>query len=190
VIDGLNRFVLSAVGLLLAVVGGLGLAASDGAFDDLHPPARIYRDAREAIRDHPDIWFAVVLSVGGLVLLLSLWWLSRQFASRPGGPHLSTVVLHADRRGRTTLEPVGLARALGHDLETVHGVRKAKVRVRAIGQEAAMRVRLTVDRGVDPDEVLEHAEPALHRAAQTVEAAAIDARIRIDFAGRDESRVV
>jgi hypothetical protein len=99
-------------------------------------------------------------------------------------------VLAADRRGRTTLEPVAVAKAMAHDLETVDAVRKAAVRIRSMGQEPAMRVRLTVDRAADPDRVLDQVEPVLQRGAQSLSASGVDARIRIDFAGRDESRVV
>lgn len=189
-IDGLNRFVLLLLGLLLAAAGALGLAARAGTFDDADSPATIYGDVHDEVVADPGLWFIVVLGVSGLVLVLALVWLSRQFTSRPGGPHLSTVVLEAGRRGRTTLEPVGLARAIAQDLETADGVRKAKVRIRSTGQEPAMWVRLTVDRTADPDELLERAEPAMQRAARSLEVPGVDARIRIDFAGRNESRVV
>lgn len=189
-IDGLNRFLLLVLGLVLAGAGALGLAAGEGAFDDLDSPATVYDDVRDEVVADADLWYAVVLGVSGLVLVLMLVWLFRQFASRPGGPHLSTVVVAAGRQGRTTLEPVSVAKAMAHDLETVDGVRKAAVRIRSMGQEPAMRVRLTVDRAVDPDRVLDQVEPVLQRGAQTLEAIDVDARIRIDFAGRDESRVV
>lgn len=189
-IDGVNRFLLLLLGLVLATAGGLGLAAGEGAFDDLDSPGSVYDDARAEIVDDPDLWYAVILGVSGLVLLLSLVWSYRQFASRPGGPHLSTVVLHADRRGRTTLEPARLARAIAADLETVDGVRDAKVHILSTGHEPTMRARLDVDRSVDPDALLERTEPALERAAQSFDAQRVIVRIRIDFAGRDTPRVV
>lgn len=188
-VDGINRLILLLLGLALAALGALGLAAGEGQLDGLKSPATIYDDARAEVLADPDLWYAVVLGASGLVLVLALVWLLRQFASRPGGPHLSTVALEAGRRGRTTLEPVGLARAIARDFETVDGVRKAKVRIRSTGHEPAMRVRLTVDRAVDPDELLNDIEPVYHRAAQSLEAPDVDARTRIDFAGRDESRV-
>lgn len=189
-IDGLNRVLLLLVGLTLAAAGALGLALNQDAIDDVDSPATVYEDVRDEAVGDPDLWYAGVLGVSGLVLVLAVVWFVRQFASRPGGPHLSTVVLAADRRGRTTLEPVSLARAIAHDLETVDGVRNAAVRIRSMGQEPTMRVRLTVDRTADPDRVLGDVEPVLQRGAQSLEASDVDARIRIDFAGRDESRVV
>ncbi|MCO8128344.1 alkaline shock response membrane anchor protein AmaP [Acidimicrobiia bacterium EGI L10123] len=189
-IDGFNRFLLLLLGLVLAGAGALGLAAGEGAFDDLDSPATLYDDARAEVVADPDLWYAVVLGVSGLVLAFALLWLFKQFASRPGGPHLSTVTVAADRRGRTTLEPVAVAQAMENDLETVDGVRSARVRIRSMGQEPAMRVRLTVDRAADPDRVLGDAEHALQRGAQSLSASDVAARIRIDFAGRDESRVV
>lgn len=188
-IDGLNRFLLLLLGLVLAAAGGLGLAANQGAFDDLHSPARVYDDARAEVLADPDLWYAVVLGVSGLVLVLALVWLIRQFASRPGVPHLSTVVLHADRRGRTTFEPSRLAQAIAGDLETVDGVRKASVRILSTGREPVMRLRLDVERDADPDQLLERIKPVLRRAAESLDASDVDARIRIDFAGRDTSRV-
>lgn len=189
-IDGLNRVLLLIIGLVLAAAGALGLAAGQGAFDDLDSPSTVYDDARGEVIADPDLWYAVVLGASGLVLVLALLWLFRQFASRPGGPHLSTVLLDASRRGRTTLEPVGVAKAMADDLETVDGVRKASVRLRSLGAAPETRVRLTVDRMVDPDLLLEHVEPVLRRGAQTLDVEDLDAQIRIDFAGRDESRVV
>jgi hypothetical protein len=190
VIDGLNRFLLLVIGLLLAAAGAFGLAARRGRIDDLDSPATVYEDGRREVLADPDLWYAIVLGVSGLVLVLALLWLIRQFTSRPGGPHLSTVLLHADRRGRTTLEPVGVAKAMAHDLETVDGVRKASVRLRSLGPTPETRVRLTVDRMADPDLLLERVEPVLRRGAQTLDVDDLDAVIRIDFAGRDESRVV
>jgi len=190
VIDGLNRFLLLLLGLVAAAAGAAGLAAGQGSFDELNSPATIYDDARAEVLANPDRWYAIVLAVSGVVLVLALVWLFRQLTSRPGGPHLSTVVVHADRRGRTTLESVGLAKAIAGDLETVDGVRRAKVRIRSTGTEPHMRVRLTVDRGLDPDQLLERVEPVLGRAAQSLEASDVDAPIRIDFASRDETRVV
>lgn len=189
-IDGLNRLLLLVLGLVFAVAGGLGLAAGEGAFDDLESPGSVYDDARTEVIADPDLWYAVVVGVSGLVLILALVWSYRQFASRPGGPHLSTVVLHADRRGRTTLEPVRLARAIAADLETIDGVRAARVRIISSGHAPTLRARLEVDRSADPDAVLERTEPVLERAAQSVDAQRVVARIRIDFAGRDTSRVV
>lgn len=188
-VDGVNRLLLLLLGLALAALGGLGLAAGAGWFEELDSPATIYDDARAQVLDDPDLWYAVVLGASGGVLVLALVWLLRQLASRPGGPHLSTVVLEAGRRGRTTLEPVKLARAIARDLETVDGVRRAKVRIRSTGHEPAVRVRLTTDRAVDPDELLANIEPVFQRAAQSLEATDVEARTRIDFAGRDESRV-
>lgn len=187
-IDGFNRFLLLLLGLLLAIAGGLGLAAGEGMVD-VDAPATVYADVRSEILSDPDLWWAVVLGVAGLVLVLALVWAYRQLASRPGDPHLSTVVVHADRRGRTTLEPVRLAQAIAADLRTIDGVRKAKVRIQSIGSEPCMRARLEVDRLVDPDELLQRTEPALERAASSLDASTVDARIRIDFAGRDGSRV-
>ncbi|HSP02656.1 MAG TPA: hypothetical protein VLR27_04100 [Acidimicrobiales bacterium] len=189
-IDGLNRFLLLVLGLLLAAAGALGLAAGEGTFDDLDSPATVYGDVRAEVVADPDLWYAVALGVSGLVLVLALVWLFRQLASRPSGPHLSTTVVAAGRRGRTTLEPVAVAKAMAHDLETVDGVRSAAVRIRSLGQEPTMRVRLTVDRDADPDRLLEDVEPALQRGAQSLDAQDVEARIRLDFAGRDESRVV
>lgn len=189
-IDGFNRVALLVIGLALAAAGALGLAAGQGVFDGLDSPATIYRDARDQVLAEPDRWYAAVLGVSGVVLVLALVWLVRQFASRPGDPHVSTVVLAADRRGRTTLKPVAVAKAIAGDLETVDGVRTASVRISSLGEEPAMRVRLSVDRAADPDRVLEQVEPALQRGARSLGASEVDARIRIDFAGRDESRVV
>lgn len=189
-IDGVNRFVLLLLGLVLAAAGGLGLAAGEGAFDDLDSPREVYDDARQEVVGDPDLWYAIVLAVSGLVLVLALVWLIRQFTSRPGGPHLSTVVVHADRRGRTTLEPARLAQAIAADLETIDGVRKAKVRLLPSAHEPTIRARVEVDRSVDPDALLERTEPVLERAARTFDAQQVNARIRIDFAGRDTSRVV
>lgn len=189
-IDGFNRFLLLVLGLVSAAAGGLGLAAGEGAFDDLDRPATVYDDVRREIVDDPDLWFGVILGATTLVLVLALVWAYRQFRSRPGDPHLSTVVVDAGRRGRTTLEPVRLAQAIAGDLETIAGVRNAKVRILSTGKEPSMRARLEVDRLVDPDELLERTEAVLQRAARSFDAATVDARIRIDFADRRAARVV
>lgn len=189
-IDGFNRFMLLIVGLALAAAGGLGLAAGEGMFDDLDSPATVYDDMRREVVDDPDLWFGVALGASTLLLVLALVWAFRQFTSRPGDPHLSTVVVDAGRRGRTTLEPVRLAKAIAGDLETIDGVRNAKVRIISTGREPSMRARLEIDRLVDPDELLKRTEPVLERAAHSFDAATVDARIRMDFADRRAARVV
>ncbi|MCD9623957.1 alkaline shock response membrane anchor protein AmaP [Rhabdothermincola salaria] len=189
-IDGTNRVLLLLFGLVLAAAGGLGLALNQGLLDDVDQPRSIYADVRDELVADPDLWFAVILGASVVVMVLALVWASRQFTSRPGPPHLSTVVLHADRRGRTTLEPAGLAQAIAGDIGTVDGVRKARVRIVAMGREPSMHVRLDVHRAVDPDALLRRLEPALDRAAESLGVDAVEARVRIDFAGRDTARVV
>mgnify|MGYP001164665912 CR=1 FL=1 len=188
-IDHVNRAALLIIGVLLAAAGSLGLAAGEGEIDGLDAPAALYEDARrEAVADS-NLWFAVTVGVAAVVLVLALFWMVRQFTSRPGA-HLSTVVVAAGRRGRTTLEPAPLARAIAGDLETIDGVRRAKVRIESLGEVPSVRARLEVDGHVDPDDLLARAEPALQRAARSVDAATVDARLRIDFADHRVARVV
>lgn len=189
-IDGVNRIVLLCTGAGLAAAGGFGLAANQGAIDDLRSPSRIYTDVRDEVVAEPDLWFAVVVGAGALVFGLALFWLVRQFTSRPGGPHLGTEVLDAGRRGRTSFEPVGLARAVARDFEAQRAVRDAKVRLLAVGEEPRLHARLVVDRDADADDVLARTAPVLERAASSLGARRVDARIRIDFASRTGARVV
>ncbi|MDZ7676630.1 MAG: hypothetical protein U5K30_16370 [Acidimicrobiales bacterium] len=188
-VDGANRMLLLLLGLCLAAAGGLGVAANQGAFDDLRQPSRIYEDVRQELVDEPDLWFAVVIGAAAVVVVLTLLWLIRQFTSRPGGPHLSTEVLAAGRRGRTTLEPAKLAEAIEDDFEEQPAVRDAVVRLLETGQEPRLRARLEIDRDADPEEVLARCETVLTRAAQSLGSESVDAHIRLDFATRVGARV-
>lgn len=188
-VDRVNRIVLLLIGGIVAGLGGAVLATRAGWLD-LDEPSTIYRDLEREILSAERVALVITLVACSVVAVIAAVWLWRQFASRPGGPHLSTMVMANDRRGATTIEPVELARAIANDLETVSGVHKATVRMLELGSTPSMAVRLGLDRSVDPDQVLADIEPAVDRGRAVLDADRMTTRIRLDLDRRDGARVV
>lgn len=123
-----NRAILTLIGLLLVIGGGLGVAVSYGAFG-------VSRGKRPVLT--PDVrdfghrnggWFWPVIAIAAVILaLLALRWLLAQLGTDrvrelslsppPGGG------------GSTTLQAGALTSALTDEVESYHGVRHASARL-------------------------------------------------------------
>lgn len=136
-VNGVNRTVLTLLGLLLLAASGLGLALSFGAFGDGDRPV-LPQPMRDFAKDQPWFWWAVA-AVCLLLALLGLRWLLAQLRTdRIGRLELTT----DDREGLTTVHASALAEAIETEAESLRGVAGASAHVLDRG---GRRVTLAVD---------------------------------------------
>jgi hypothetical protein len=124
-VNGVNRTVLTVIGLVLLAAGGLGLAYRFGAFGDGEHPL-LPQGMRDFAQDQPWFWWAIA---GGclLISLLALRWLLAQLhTDRVGRLDLTT----DDRDGLTTLHAGALTEAVESETEQLRGVVGASAHLR------------------------------------------------------------
>ncbi|CCH89259.1 conserved exported protein of unknown function [Modestobacter italicus] len=149
-VNGVNRTLLTSLGVLLLVSGGLGLAYSFGAFGDGQHPL-VPQGMRDLAADQPWFWWAVA-AVCLLIALLALSWLLAQLRTdRVGEVDLTT----DDRDGLTTLHGGALTEAVETETEQLRGVVGASAHLR---DRRGQRLALSVD-------LAEYADIAEVRAA-------------------------
>jgi len=142
--DQVNRRILTILGLLLLIVGGLGMAYSLGAFgkDRAKEPV-LTDDVRSFVADQQRWFWPVVAAVAVLLALLCLRWLYFQLKPRPSMGDFTFG--SGEDRGQTVVQSAAVERAVVSDLEAEPGVRKAGARLRQHADP------LTVDAWVDYD---------------------------------------
>ena len=162
-VNGVNRTVITLLGLVLLAAAGLGLAYSFGAFGDGEHPL-VPQEMRDFAQDQPWLWWAVA---GGclLIALLALRWLLAQLhTDRVSRLDLTT----DDRDGLTTLHAGALTDAVETETEQLRGVVGASAHLR---DRRGRRLVLNVDlaeyadiaevRSAVEDRVIAHARQAV-----------------------------
>jgi hypothetical protein len=162
-VNGLNRTLLTLLGLLLLAAGGLGLAYSFGAFGDgAHP--LVPRGMRDYAQDQGWFWWAVA-GACLVVALLALGWLLAQLRTdRLGRLDLTT----DDRDGLTTLHGSALIEAVRTETEKLRGVVGASAQLRdrggrrlVLGVDLAEYADIAEVRSTVEDRVVHHARQAI-----------------------------
>ena len=161
-VDTANRTVLTLLGLLLLGGGGVGLAASFGAFGD--PPPVLPAPARRFEDDQPWFWWALA-GVCLLIALLALRWLLAQLRT----DRLSRLDLtRDDREGRTVVHAGALTDAVEEEAKALRGVAGASARLLedharklTVAVELADYADVAEVRRVIEDRVVAHARQAV-----------------------------
>ncbi len=188
-VDRVNRVVLFLVGSLFAIAGGVGLAAANEQVD-LDEPRRLYRQAVDDVVDQPAAWATGALAGLAILAVLSLVWAWRQIVARADGPPLGTVDVEDTPLGRTTVEPVAVARALAQDLESVDGVTGAKVRVLTVAPQPHIVASVDLDAQASPDAVRAGVEEPIARACRALVVPAMTVDLRLNPSGTQPPRVL
>lgn len=188
-VDRVNRVVLFLIGLLLAAAGGVGLAAANGQLD-LDEPGQLYREAVDDVVDQRVAWATGALTALAILAILGLVWAWRQMAARADGPALGTVNVHDTPMGRTTVEPVAVARALARDLETVDGVTGAKVRVLEVQPQPHIVASVDLDAKATPAAVRAGVEEPIARACQVLAVPEMAVDLRLNPSDTQPPRVL
>lgn len=162
-VNGLNRSLLTLLGLLLLAAGGLGLAYSFGAFGDGQHPL-VPEGMRAFAADQPWSWWAVA-GVCLLIALLALVWLLAQLRTdRVGSVDLTT----DDRDGLTTLNGGAFTDAVETETKQLRGVVGASAHLRdrrgrrlLLGVDLAEYADIAEVRSAVEDRVITHARQAI-----------------------------
>lgn len=139
--DRRNRIGLTLVGLILAGVGGYGLARGWGAFGDQAASEALLPEPWRRVVDRNQVLFwsgAAVVSL--LIAWVGLRWLRAQLAAST--PRTIDLTEHGDG-GTTVIVPAGAAQALASDVEQYGGVASASARL--TGDKEAPEVDLRID---------------------------------------------
>jgi len=188
VIDRVNRVALGLIGAVMAAAGVIGLLARRRAID-LAEPGTLYRRVHRNVVDHPETWKWSAIAGGTVLALASLLWVWRQIRPRGDG-RISTTVLTRSQRGKTSVEPVAVARAVAKDLERVPGVTGAKVRMVTMTTRPQLVALVSIRDDADPHRVREGAELPYFRLCQALAVDAVDVDLRLRPTDELAARVI
>jgi hypothetical protein len=188
VLDRVNRIALGVIGALMLAAGITGILAANGSIT-LDPPGTIYRRLARNVVDNPTVWQWAVIGVGALLAIACLLWVWRQVRPRDDG-RIGTTVVARTGRGKTSLEPVAVARAAAKDLRLVPGVTGAKVRMVSLDARPQVVASLSILDDADPDAVRAAAEAPFARLCTALQVDGIDVDLRLRPTDQVSARVV
>jgi hypothetical protein len=174
--DGMG---VTLIGLLLLAGGGYGAARGFGAFGDEAADDPVITDAARSFVDRNEQWLwpaAAALAV--LVAYVGWRWLRRQLV----GTRVTRLDLSERAGGPTFVQTAPAAAALGRDVESYPGVRRASARFLRDGSRPALTLTVEVDDDAEVTTVNRRIdEEAFPRFRQALEVDDVDARVRYRF---------
>ncbi|GAC1328662.1 MAG: hypothetical protein NVSMB13_15890 [Mycobacteriales bacterium] len=187
-VDRLNRSVLTLIGLLLLVGGGLGLARSYNAFG--REPATRHVISPQEYRwvAHNAGWFwPAVAVVSVLLALFGLRWAVAQVRTN----RLAELELESGNpTGSTRLSTSAVGKAVSDEIAAYDGVSRSSARFVVTADDPHLQVNVSLDDGADVNAVRQRIEQqAVAHARQAVGEPALPVRValRVD-AALSESR--
>ena len=173
-----NRTVLTAVGLLLFVIGAVALVRGLGVFP------QVFGDPHATVVDRParafagrHLWFWVALAAATFaVAVAALCWLAAQLRRR------TERALRWEteaRDGVTTLSARALGDALGDDLRADPYVRRSHARLTGGPECPRLHLDVTVAPDADPVATRDGIRQALRRLRHAVDAESLPAVVHI-----------
>jgi hypothetical protein len=189
--DRRNRLILTALGLLLAVGGGLAACLGAGVFGT----ARSDRDVFDATLIHwwnEGGWksFAVVTVIGAVAVVLGALLAFSQLHRNDGRQRTPTVIFPPTPggRGETILRAPALSHHLQADLETIADVHNATVGLFGRYPNIEMRAVLAVDDNIDLERLPAQVDAVLARMQTTTATRPDPVQITIRFKPADHQR--
>lgn len=184
---GLERGVVSVVGVFAIAVGVAGLLVSTGVLGAF----RAKRPLADPIgvrwlHDNSAVALPVAIAVGVVLFLLGLWIAAR--AMKPE-PRPGLVLEHGDNG--LTVTSAALAEAVRTDAERITGVSRVRVRTAGSVQRPSLRLTLSLQEGADVRGVWEEFDgKVLSRARESLGTDTLPTaiRLRLDRAPRQRVR--
>ncbi|ADD43992.1 hypothetical protein [Stackebrandtia nassauensis] len=164
--DGANRALWIIVGLVLAAVGGLGVAAHSGRLRFADPDDPLLSGAVIDLWHRGDPWnLAVVIVLGLLLVIVGIVLFGREFRRR--GTSRIDDLSHPGERGDTVVRAAALINCLERDVATGRGI--VKVSATITGHTDSPRVWLWVGLapGATVTQAREHVDESLRRFTTT-----------------------
>ncbi len=192
-IDRRNRAVLSLLGLLLLIGGGLSAALGAGAFGT----ARSNRDVFDATLVgwwNEGGWesFAVVTAIGVVALFIG-GWLALGQLHRNDGRHRTPTVTFAspgNARGETTLHSPAISHTAEKALEAIPDVHAAQVGLFGSYPSIELRAVLQVGDDVDLEGLPQRVDEILSRLNDTIGVRPDPVQIALQFKETERQRQV
>jgi hypothetical protein len=189
--DRRNRAILSAIGLLLVVGGGLSACLGAGVFGDRRSRRFVF-DATLRRWWNEGGWesFAVVGVIGLALFVLGLLLAAGQMQRNDGRERTPMVTFPPSDgvRGETTLRTPALAHILETDLENIPDVKGAMVRLFGRYPQIEMRTVLEVGDGIDLDGLPARVDEVVERMKTTAGVAPDPVQVTIRFKAADRER--
>lgn len=186
--DRRNRIRLLLVGLVLAGLGGYGLARGWAAFGQqaASEPLLVEPLRRYVGRNQAAFWAgAAVASL--LAAWVGLRWLRAQLA--PSAPRSIDLTENGDG-GNTVIVPAGAAQALADDVERYSGVTSASARLTGDREAPEVDLRIDVADTCNVPALLARIEiDALERFRRALEFEAVDVNIEFRITATPHQRV-
>ena len=186
--DRLDRFVLAALGLVLAAAAVYGLARGGGMLGDrVADDPLLLPSVRGFVADYQLLFWMGATVVALLVAWLGYRWLRAQFPASKTVRHLDFAANggSADRgRGSIHVTSTAVTQVLERELEAHDDVRSAKARVLRGWPRPEVELRVGVADDVDVPALARWVEQeALGRLARALEVEELTARAEIRFTG-------
>ncbi len=187
-VEGLNRGILSLLGVLLLAAAVLGLVLSFGAFGSANA-------AQSVLPAGLVSWFArnewiwwLILAALILIAILCLLWLRAQFSTAK----VSRLDLERDdRHGRTVLDSKAIVGAVQDEVQSFPGVRRANARLQDVGQGPTMQLSVDLDERADVADVRERIESqTVPNVRDSLEADYLPCDVRLRVAPRERRTVL
>jgi hypothetical protein len=189
--DRRNRIILSFIGLLLAVGGGLSACLGAGVFGD-HRSRRFVFDTTFRRWWNEGGWesFAVVGAIGLAIALVGLWLALSQLHRNDGRERTPTVTFPSAEgaRGETTLQAPALSHILEADLKAIPDVKGAMVGLFGRYPDIEMRTVLDVGDDIDLDGLAGRVDEVLERMKTTAGVAPDPVQVTVRFKAADRER--
>lgn len=190
--DRVNRLLLLVIGLALVAASLWGLLTAFESLPSWLPPmespAGWYDSIVEAIDDDPLLWGPVTAAAIVVLVVAAARWALQQVRPNPR-PRLSTTTVADGEFGRTTLEPVALARAAAHDLGNRPGVLRADARLASLGDVVRIELEAVLAEGMDRERADAAVSRVLERLGRAVDREEIRADIRLRYTVHRGARV-
>ena len=186
--DRRNRAGLLLVGLVLAGIGGYGLARGWAAFGEQAPSEPLLDDSLRRFVDRNQTPFWAGAAVVSLLLAwIGLRWLRAQLAE--SAPRCIDLTERGDG-GSTVIVPAGAAQALAQDVERYGGVTSAEARLNGDREAAEVDLRIDVTDSANIPALLARIEDdALERFRHALDFETVDANIEFRITTTSHQRV-
>ena len=186
--DRRNRIALMLVGLVLAGLGGYGLARGWAAFGEQAASEPLLVESwRRFVGRNQALFWAGAAVASMLVAWVGLRWLRGQLAvAAPRGIDLT----EGGDGGSTVIVPAGAAEALAHDVERYGGVRSASARLTGDREAPEVDLRVDVADSCDVPALLARIEDdALERFRRALEFETVELNIEFRITATGHQRV-
>jgi hypothetical protein len=182
--DRTNRFALIIFGLLVLLAGAAAMASSLGWFGRSFAHQALFANRVGTYFGQHGSWLWPAIAGGCLIIALAAlrWILVLLFSTDRAG---DITVPGNEDHGTTILRQAALTGALTREIETYHGVDKAKARI--IGDPSDPRLVLTVTAAPTADLASLHRrieQQALHHARQALGDARLPIQLDLDVSRR------